>query len=75
MFEKTFLCSFFPLIKFKITFFYKKNKVPDPRPGSCHNDSGTLPDSTLNFIKTHLLMDENVPAFFGQPILIRTSTT
>ncbi|XP_055681503.1 semaphorin-1A [Lutzomyia longipalpis] len=49
-------------------------KVPDPRPGSCHNDSRTLPDLTLNFIKTHSLMDENVPAFFGQPILMRTST-
>ncbi|XP_055903183.1 semaphorin-1A isoform X3 [Eupeodes corollae] len=49
-------------------------KVPDPRPGSCHNDSRTLPDLTLNFIKTHSLMDENVPAFFGQPILVRTST-
>ncbi|XP_037911810.1 semaphorin-1A isoform X2 [Hermetia illucens] len=49
-------------------------KVPDPRPGSCHNDSRTLPELTLNFIKTHSLMDENVPAFFGQPILVRTST-
>uniref|UniRef100_T1GNU1 Semaphorin-1A n=1 Tax=Megaselia scalaris TaxID=36166 RepID=T1GNU1_MEGSC len=47
-------------------------KVPDPRPGSCHNDSRTLPDLTLNFIKTHSLMDENVPAFFGRPILIKT---
>lgn len=50
------------------------DNVPDPRPGSCHNDSRALPDSTLNFIKTHSLMDENVLAFFGQPILIRTST-
>lgn len=49
-------------------------QVPDPRPGSCHNDSRTLPELTLNFIKTHSLMDENVPAFFGQPILVRTST-
>lgn len=49
-------------------------QVPDPRPGSCHNDSRTLPDLTLNFIKTHFLMDEHVPSFFGQPILIRTST-
>lgn len=49
-------------------------QVPEPRPGSCHNDSRTLPDLTLNFIKTHSLMDENVPAFFGSPILIRTST-
>ncbi|CAG9813142.1 unnamed protein product [Phaedon cochleariae] len=49
------------------------NKVPDPRPGQCHNDSRTLPDLTLNFIKAHSLMDESVPSFFGQPIVIRTS--
>uniref|UniRef100_A0A8D8ZYR5 Semaphorin-1A n=4 Tax=Cacopsylla melanoneura TaxID=428564 RepID=A0A8D8ZYR5_9HEMI len=49
-------------------------KVPDPRPGQCVNDSRTLPDLTLNFIKTHSLMDESVPAFFGHPILIETST-
>lgn len=49
------------------------NKVPDPRPGQCHNDSRTLPDLTLNFIKTHSLMDASVPNFFGQPIVIRTS--
>lgn len=49
------------------------NKVPDPRPGQCHNDSRTLPDLTLNFIKTHSLMDESVPSFFGTPIVIRSS--
>jgi Sema domain len=46
-------------------------QVPEPRPGSCHNDSRTLPDLTLNFVKNHALMDEVVPAFFGQPILTR----
>ncbi|XP_017785148.1 PREDICTED: semaphorin-1A isoform X2 [Nicrophorus vespilloides] len=51
----------------------QSSKVPDPRPGQCHNDSRTLPDLTLNFIKTHSLMDESVPNFFGQPIVIRTS--
>ncbi|VVD05526.1 unnamed protein product, partial [Leptidea sinapis] len=45
----------------------------EPRPGTCHNDSRQLPDQTLNFIKTHALMDESVPAFFGEPIVIRTS--
>ncbi|XP_038106045.1 semaphorin-1A isoform X3 [Culex quinquefasciatus] len=50
------------------------SKVPDPRPGSCHNDSRTLPDLTLNFKKTHSLMDENVPTFFGSPLLSRVST-
>lgn len=48
-------------------------QVPEPRPGSCNNDSRSLPDSTLNFIKTHSLMDESVPTFFGEPIVIRTS--
>ncbi|XP_024219372.1 semaphorin-1A [Halyomorpha halys] len=47
--------------------------VPDPRPGQCVNDSRTLPDLTLNFIKTHALMDESVPSFFRQPILVRTN--
>ncbi|KRT85293.1 hypothetical protein AMK59_1244, partial [Oryctes borbonicus] len=51
----------------------QSSKVPDPRPGQCHNDSRTLPDLTLNFIKTHSLMDESVSNFFGQPIVIRTS--
>lgn len=51
----------------------QSSKVPDPRPGQCHNDSRTLPDLTLNFIKTHSLMDESVPSFFGQPIVIRTT--
>ncbi|XP_051162888.1 semaphorin-1A isoform X3 [Leptopilina boulardi] len=49
------------------------SKVPDPRPGQCVNDSRTLPDLTLNFIKSHSLMDESVPSFFGQPIVIRTN--
>lgn len=51
----------------------QSSKVPDPRPGACHNDSRTLPDLTLNFLKSHSLMDESVPSFFGQPIVIRTS--
>uniref|UniRef100_A0A6A7FXT6 Semaphorin-1A n=3 Tax=Hirondellea gigas TaxID=1518452 RepID=A0A6A7FXT6_9CRUS len=49
-------------------------KVPEPRPGQCVKDSSTLPDVTLNFIKSHSMMDEAVPAFFGKPVLIRTAT-
>ena len=50
-----------------------EHKVPkDHRPGTCTNDTKALPDSTLNFIKTHSLMDEPVPPFFGSPIMIRT---
>ncbi|KAG8223012.1 hypothetical protein J437_LFUL000720 [Ladona fulva] len=43
-------------------------KVPEPRPGQCVNDSRTLPDVTVNFVKSHGLMDEAVPAFFGLPV-------
>lgn len=50
------------------------SQVPEPRPGQCVKDSSTLPDVTLNFIKSHSMMDEAVPAFFGQPVLIRTAT-
>ncbi|KAF4531834.1 hypothetical protein B566_EDAN000860 [Ephemera danica] len=48
-------------------------KVPEPRPGECVNDSRTLPDVTVNFVKNHALMDEPVPSFFGQPVVIRIS--
>ncbi|PSN57450.1 Semaphorin-1A [Blattella germanica] len=48
-------------------------KVPEPRPGQCVKDSRTLPDVSVNFVKSHTLMDEAVPAFFTRPILIRIS--
>ncbi|PNF31376.1 Semaphorin-1A [Cryptotermes secundus] len=48
-------------------------KVPEPRPGQCVNDSRTLPDVSVNFVKSHTLMDEAVPAFFTRPLLIRIS--
>lgn len=50
-----------------------ENKVPLPRPGECARDSRILPDANVNFIKTHPLMEEAVPAFHGRPILIRVS--
>jgi len=46
--------------------------VPEPRPGSCPNNSKELSDANLNFIKNHPLMNEAVPPFFGAPVLIRT---
>nr|CAD7592038.1 unnamed protein product [Timema genevievae] len=48
-------------------------KVPEPRPGQCVNDSRTLPDVSVNFVKSHTLMDEAVPAFFTRPIIVRIS--
>jgi len=49
------------------------SKVPDPRPGRCSENSSTLAESTLNFIKDHPLMDQAVPAFWGQPIILQSS--
>lgn len=49
-------------------------KVPEPRPGQCVNDSRTLPDVSVNFVKSHTLMDMAVPAFFARPVLIRISS-
>lgn len=51
----------------------EKEKVPHPQPGSCVEDSRTLSDSTVNFIKTHPLMNKAVPSFLARPILIRVS--
>lgn len=54
--------------------------VPSPRPGSCITDfhrrhgmssSLSLPDNTLNFAKTHPLMDESVQPVQGRPLLVR----
>ncbi|KAM9329232.1 semaphorin-6A [Gastrophryne carolinensis] len=55
-------------------------RVPKPRPGCCagsatverYATSNDLPDDTLNFIKTHPLMDEAVPAIVNRPLFLRT---
>ncbi|KAM6150196.1 semaphorin-6A isoform 2-T2 [Erethizon dorsatum] len=55
-------------------------RVPKPRPGCCagssslekYATSNEFPDDTLNFIKTHPLMDEAVPAIVNRPWFLRT---
>ncbi|KAE8635571.1 hypothetical protein XENTR_v10002668 [Xenopus tropicalis] len=55
-------------------------RVPKPRPGCCAGSatveritkSNELPDDTLNFIKTHPLMDEAVPSVINRPLFLRT---
>lgn len=49
------------------------NEVPEPRPGQCVNDSQTLPDQAVNFVMSHTMMDEAIPALYGRPVLIYTS--
>uniref|UniRef100_A0A8D1NX74 Semaphorin-4C n=1 Tax=Sus scrofa TaxID=9823 RepID=A0A8D1NX74_PIG len=57
--------------------------VPSPRPGSCINNwhrrhgytsSLELPDNTLNFIKKHPLMEEQVDPRWGRPLLVKKDT-
>ncbi|CAM4563398.1 semaphorin-6A isoform X1 [Caretta caretta] len=55
-------------------------RVPKPRPGCCAGSvslekyitSNEFPDDTLNFIKTHPLMDEAVPSIVSRPWFLRT---
>ncbi|RWS17386.1 semaphorin-1A-like isoform X2 [Dinothrombium tinctorium] len=51
----------------------QSSKVPEPRPGQCVNDSRLLPETTLNFLKDHALMDLAVPSFWKSPVVIVTS--
>lgn len=51
------------------------NKVPDPRPGQCVNDTESLPDVVLNFIRSHPLMDSAIshenekPVFYKRDVM------
>lgn len=47
--------------------------VPEPRPGKCVDDSRTLPTMSVNFIKTHTLMETSVPSMHGRPLLTRVN--
>ncbi|XP_078422689.1 semaphorin-6A isoform X4 [Cetorhinus maximus] len=57
-----------------------EDRVPKPRPGSCAGSvllerfgtSNGFPDDTLNFIKTHPLLDEAVPSIDDRPWFLRT---
>lgn len=50
------------------------SKVPEPRPGTCVNDTTSLPDSVLNFIRVHPLMDSSVPTEGGKPVFFKRDT-
>ncbi|XP_046350872.1 semaphorin-2A-like [Haliotis rufescens] len=47
-------------------------EVPDPRPGNCSvDDTRSLPDTVINFIKSHPLMDQAVAHQYGRPIFYK----
>lgn len=56
-----------------VVFVYLFLQVPEPRPGTCVDDSRTLSDITVNFVKSHSLMDGAVSALFSKPIFTRIS--
>ncbi|XP_061387720.1 semaphorin-2A [Musca vetustissima] len=43
-------------------------RVPEPRPGTCVNDTSNLPDTVLNFIRSHPLMDKAVNHEHSNPV-------
>ena len=51
----------------------RDSELPSTRPGSCVEDSTSLPESHLNFIKRHSLMDDTVPSNGHGPIFVKTS--
>ena len=50
-------------------------EVPEPRPGSCVQDTRDLPDIVLNFIRKHPLMESNVPHDAQAPAFYQKDTT
>lgn len=50
-----------------------KEAVPEPRPGRCVDDSRTLHTMSVNFIKTHTLMETVVRSMHDRPLLTRVN--
>lgn len=52
------------------------NRVPEPRPGQCVNDTESFPDTVLNFIRSHPLMDSAIshenekPVFYKRDVML-----
>lgn len=51
----------------------QQERVPEPRPGKCVDDSRTLPSTSVNFVKVHSLMENAVSSLYGRPLLTRVS--
>ena len=46
-------------------------QVPSPRPGQCTNDSTSIPETSLHFIKNNCLMDQSVKSRPNSPVFIK----
>ena len=49
--------------------------VPKPRPGSCVQDTRQLPDTVLNFIRKHPIMNQDVPHDAAGPAFYQRDVT
>ena len=47
------------------------SQVPSPRPGRCYNQSSSLPEPSLHFIKNNCLMDQPVVSQPNSPIFVK----
>ena len=50
-------------------------EVPEPRPGSCVQDTRDLSDTVLNFIRQHPLMESNIPHDAQAPAFYQKDVT
>lgn len=78
IFYGSFVCFFLSIGKFKEQATSNSawlpvlnSKVPEPRPGTCVNDTASLPDSVLNFIRSHPLMDRAVNHEHNNPVFYK----
>ncbi|CAG9764633.1 unnamed protein product [Ceutorhynchus assimilis] len=46
-------------------------RVPEPRPGTCVNNTESLPDNVLNFIRSHPLMDSAIMHEYEKPVYFK----
>jgi len=49
--------------------------VPKPRPGTCVQDTRQLPDTVLNFIRKHPMMNRNIPHDAAGPAFYQRDVT
>ncbi|CRL00146.1 CLUMA_CG013422, isoform A [Clunio marinus] len=47
------------------------SKVPEPRPGTCVEETASLPDTVVNFIRSHPLMDKPVNHEHNNPVFYK----
>ena len=49
--------------------------MPKPRPGTCVQDTRQLPDTVLNFIRKHPMMNRNIPHDAAGPAFYQRDVT